>query len=315
MQPQPVNHTNARLSHHQIAESNFSTVISQPLLRQLSDLLDAWQSDAQAAFDAKVNKLPRGPISGWPRLDQQIGGCFSQGVHIVHGQPGTGKTAFALQIAANCGCPCLFVSCERSALELLRRHTARVTGTYLGRFKSGDIPPAESLRLVRRACAQAPMLALVDATQAHASVQYLRDAALIAKGNERHLLIIIDSVHSWAEGSNIGATEYEMLNAALQGLRNLAHQLDCPILAVSERNREAMRTGGMSAGAGTRKLEYSAETVIDLSRKKEDAREDFAGQVEIAVKLAKNRHGAAGRDLGFRFHGAKQEFSEDSATG
>jgi len=68
----------------------------------------------------------------------------------MHGQPGTGKTAFALQVAAQCGFPCLYVTCEMAPLELLRRHTARVTRTYLNRFKSGELSPRESLELARR---------------------------------------------------------------------------------------------------------------------------------------------------------------------
>lgn len=280
-----------------------------PQLCRLSDLLAAWQDDAEAAFDARVNRTPRGPMSGFAGLDRELGGAFAPGLHMVHGQPGAGKTAFALQIAASCGCPSLYLSCEMSALELLRRHTARVTGTYLGRLKSGELPPADSLALAKRACGAAPLLALADGTQTYAPVIWLRDAALAAKAEAKHLLIVVDSVHSWAEGAPIDASEYDTLNAALLSLRQLAHQLNCPILAVAERNRDNMKGGGLSAGAGTRKIEYGAETVLDLTREMEK-REDFAGEVEVRMKFAKNRHGAAGKGIDFKFHGALQRFSE-----
>ncbi len=274
-----------------------------PDLCRLSDLLGAWEQDAQAAYQARQGDTARGPLSGFASLDRELGGCFAPGLHIVHGQPGSGKTAFALQVAAQCGCPCLLLS----PLELLRRHTARVTGTYLGRLKSGELSPAESLSLARRVCAAAPLLALADGTRAYASPSWLKDAALAAKGEEPHLLVVVDSVHSWAEGAGADASEYETLGAAILGLRSLAHTLCCPILAVSERNRDAMKGGGLSAGAGTRKIEYGAETVIDLTRDM-TRRDDGAGEVEITLKLAKNRHGAAGRELPFSFHGAKQQF-------
>jgi len=280
----------------------------RPYLCRLSDLLGAWEQDAQTAHEAHKGATARGPLSGFPPLDRELGGCFSPGLHIVHGQPGSGKTAFALQIAAQCGCPCLLLSCEMAPLELLRRHTARVTGTYLGRLKSGELSPAESLALVRRACVAAPLLALADGTRAYASPSWLRDAALAAKGEEPYLLVVVDSVHSWAEGAGVEASEYETLGAAILGLRSLSHTLSCPVLAVSERNRDAMKGGGLSAGAGTRKIEYGAETVIDLTRDM-TRRDDGAGEVEITLKLAKNRHGAAGRELPFSFHGAKQEFA------
>ena len=281
----------------------------RPQLSRLGDLLGAWEADALAAHEARVNGTPRGPQSGFASLDRELGGCFSPGLHIVHGQPGSGKTAFALQIAATCGCPALFLSCEMSPLELLRRHTARVTRTFLGRLKSGEYAPADSLKLAREACAAAPLLALADGTRAYAPPLWLRDAALAARGDHKHLLVVVDSLHSWAEGAPVEASEYETLGAALLSLRQLAHLLGCPVLAIAERNRDAMKGGGLSAGAGTRKIEYGAETVIDLTRDM-GTREDLAGNVAIKLKLAKNRSGAAGRELDFQFHGAKQNFSE-----
>ena len=70
-----------------------------------------------------------------------------------------------------------------------------------------------------------------------------------------------------------------------------------------------MSGGGLSAGAGTRKIEYGAETVLDMERDA-DKREDAAGEVEISVKFAKNRHGAAGKKVKLYFHGALQKFRE-----
>jgi replicative DNA helicase len=71
-----------------------------------------------------------------------------------------------------------------------------------------------------------------------------------------------------------------------------------------------MKKGGLNAGAGTRKLEYGASTVIDLTRD-EEAREDAAGEVPVTLRLAKNRNGAAGKAIPVKFHGARQRFRED----
>lgn len=281
----------------------------RPQLCRMSDLLGAWEGDAQTAYIARSTGMARGPVTGLSTLDRELGGYFSPGVHIAHGQPGAGKTAFALQIAASCGTPCLYLSCEMAALELLRRLTARTTGTYLGRLKSGELLPQESLALARRGCLSAPELALVDGTRAYASPNYLHECAIITRGDATNLLIVVDSLHSWAESAPAtGATEYDTLNVALSSLRRLSHALACPILAIAERNRDTMKGGGLSAGAGTRKIEYGAETVIDLERSSE-TKEDTNGEVEVRAKLCKNRNGAAGRSLGLRFHGALQKFS------
>lgn len=278
-------------------------------LMRLGDLLGDWEREAGEAFEARRSGQARGPVSGFAALDHELGGCFAPGLHIVHGQPGAGKSAFALQIAALCGTPALFVSCEMAPLELLRRHTARATGTFLGRLKSGEMSPDASLSLARRACALAPRLALCDATRDYAPPPFLRDAALASRGDSPHLLIIVDSLHSWAQSAEAPAPEYEVLNLALVALRQLGHELGCPVLAVAERNRGSMQGGGLSAGAGTRKIEYGAETVLDLERDP-TAREDASGEVEVAVKFVKNRHGAGGKKVDLHFHGALQKFRE-----
>ncbi|MGH2355813.1 MAG: DnaB-like helicase C-terminal domain-containing protein, partial [Chloroflexota bacterium] len=100
-----------------------------PKLTTFADVLGAFRADAQAAFDARVNGVSRGPSTCLRSLDDVLGGVRQSGVHIVQGGSGVGKTAWALQEAAECGHPALFVSCEMHLVELLKRHTARVTGT------------------------------------------------------------------------------------------------------------------------------------------------------------------------------------------
>ena len=289
----------------------------KPQLCRLSDLLKDWQGEAEEAHQAYVERRPRGPVTGLAALDRDLGGALSPGLHIVHGQPGTGKTAFGLQVAAQCGAPALYVTCEMSALELLRRHTARVTGTFLGRLKSGELSPEKSLSLARQAALNAPQLALLDTTRTPASWEFLRDCTQIVRGQStpsatRQFLIVVDSLHSWVEGAWPGAQEYEALNFGLARLRQLAHENNAPLLLLCERNRESMRSGGQSAGAGTRKIEYGAETVIELENDPLQ-KENVHGEKSISVRLSKNRHGAAGQRTELLFNGALQKFTADES--
>lgn len=282
-----------------------------PRLVRLDQLLDEWEADATAASEAYTTGNPRGPVTGMPRLDQELGGALTPGVHIAHGGPGVGKTALALQIATTCGCPALYMTCEMSPLELLRRHTARVTDTFLGRLRSGELEPAASIQLVRKAIEAAPLLAIADATRAFAGPSWLAQAARIVRGDGPHLLLlVVDSIHSWAESApGDSASEYERLNAAVASLRSLATQLDCAVLGIAERNRMSMSTGGLSASAGSRKFEYGGESVWELNRK-EDAVPDGAGEVAVTLRLVKNRNGSPNRKVDLLFHGALQRWRE-----
>jgi replicative DNA helicase len=281
-----------------------------PRLLPLAGLLDEWEADAIAARNAYETGTPRGPVTGLSELDSALGGCLQPGLNIAQGNAGVGKTCLALQIAATCCCPALYVSCEMKALELFRRHTARVTGKFLRRLKTGELPPAESLALARQAAEAAPLLTIADATLSAALPPWIAEAAETVKGAFPHLLVVIDSVHSWVEGWAGESPEYDAIGAGLKALRDIATRLNCCVLAVAEQNRAAMRAGkpgDVNAAAGSRKFEYGSECVLDLHRKA-DAKEDLTGEVEVTLTLAKNRNGAAGRRVNLLFNGALQTF-------
>ena len=278
----------------------------------LKHLLSMWDDEAAVLHDAYASGQQRGPITGFTTLDAEISGAFTPGVHVIHGVPGSGKTALALQIASTCGCPALLTTCEMSPLELLRRITARCTKTYLGRLKTGELTPEQSRRLVEQSITQTPNLVLQDATQTIATLESIRSAAIATRRltpELPHLLLVVDSLHSWADRVASDMTEYDRLNVSIEALRKLGQELGCPILCIAERNRASMASGGLSAGAGTRKIEYAAETVIDLDVDS-DRKADAYGNSEVTLTLAKNRHGTPGKRIKMAFHGATQTFTE-----
>lgn len=290
-----------------------------PVVTQLVDLIPEFVADAEAAALAKKENRPRGIVSRLSALDEAIGGYFPQGIHILQGAPGSGKTAFALQMAG-AGFPCLYVSTEMGLLELFRRIIARETNTFLGKLKSGELSGMEAQRLALQTAQKVPYLALMDATQAYASSFLIKENA--GKMRERfqsdYVLIVIDSLQYWARSVRrqsddlIGVSEYDLLNKALDSIASIASKLRCPVLAVSQRNRTGNKSdGGLHAGKGSGDLEYIAETVIDLTRRNDkDKMPDFNGEVEVTATLHKNRHGIPGISVPLKFSGRLQRFRE-----
>jgi hypothetical protein len=120
---------------------------------------------------------------------------------------------------------------------------------------------------------------------------------------------VVDSVHSWAEAVPGDLNEYDRLNMAIAALRGLAGALGCPVLAIAERNRASMASGGLNAAAGSRRFEYGGESVWDLAGEK-DARPDATGELPVTLTIVKNRNGSPGRRIHLRFNGALQRFAE-----
>ncbi len=145
----------------------------------LSDLLHAWNQEAEAAHAAFTSGTPRGPVTGFKSLDQALSGFLAPGLHIIHANAGCGKSALCLQIAATCGAAALYVSAEMSALELFRRVIARTTSTFLGRLKTGEYPPDQALRLAQRAAREVPWLFFADASAGAVAPPDWIEAALV----------------------------------------------------------------------------------------------------------------------------------------
>ena len=280
-----------------------------PPLFRLEDIIQRVVGEATQAHEARLAERPLGPVTGLKKVDEKMSGRLPPGLVPILGNTGAGKSAFGLQVSTSCGCPSLYISCEMSCAELFRRHMARVCNEYLNRFKSGEMPPSEVEAKAYQAAQAAPQLAIMDATQSYPSPPHILQVAEAVRGESDHLLIVMDSLHSWVESSASGVTEYEALNAGLARLREIAQYLTCPLLVISERNRASAESGGVNAGAGTRRIEYGAEIVFDLHREK-DAVPGGQGEVPVSLRFAKNRHGAPGETVPLHFYGALQKFQE-----
>lgn len=292
--------------------------MSLPRLMLLSDLIAEFVEDTEAAQKALESGKPRGPVTGLTRIDETIGGFFANGLHIIQAAPGAGKSAFSLQVAANCQFPSLYVTAEMSVLELFRRIISRETETYLGRLKTGELGVKEAMRLALETVTKLPSFAILDGTSGYASPQQILDVAesLKERAGTKQVLVVIDSIQVWAktvrgvDSDFVGASEYELMNAGLGSLSSVASVLKSPVLAVSHRNRVGNRSNDASlhSAKGSGEVEYLAESVIDLTRK--DEQPDSNGEVEISLKILKNRHGVPGLSVPLKFCGRIQKFRE-----
>jgi replicative DNA helicase len=278
----------------------------------LADLAGELLADVERRKQAKADGKPLGPISGFKRLDAMLAGAFAPGLHILHGSPGVGKTAFALGLALECQCAALFVTCEVSALELLRRMVARTSGLYLGRLKNGDPFLQDLPAHIGATLKAAAHLTILDASAAPATLADLAAAANLARSNPEasgaDLLIVVDSIHTWANAQPEGeAEEYDRLTRALDSLDRFARAANAPLIGIAERNR-ASRSGGQAASAGTRRFEYAAESMIELDAVNGDT-EEPSGWRRVKLTVSKNRHGECG-SVPLLWHGAMQRHKE-----
>jgi replicative DNA helicase len=245
-----------------------------------------------------------GVTTGLTQLDHILGG-LSEGLYLLAGPPGMGKTTLALQVAAAAtkDVPVVVVTFEHAPANLTLKLLCGHAGVNLRDVQRGY---ADLAKLRHAAEAWAPVaqrLAIVEGssqlTMAHVRAQARR--ALRQHQAER-CLVVVDYLQLWAKVAedlrgNFSVRErVDMLGGLL---RELALGLRSPVLALASQNRSAGNygTGKGSAALDSLKesgdLEYAADVVVFLTEAQECTATPPARAVELTV--AKNRHGETGR--------------------
>lgn len=286
----------------------------KPKLFSCSKVAHKLVTENETALKATATGTLRTPVIPFKATNAILGGGLLPGLHIVQAAPGAGKTAFALQAAACCGFPCLYVTAEMAVVELFRRVVARTTQTHLSKLRPGCLPTPNLETLIETTIQATPDLSFLDSTITWASPEDIRETAevVFARNSAQKGLIVLDSLQFWAKGSGMGTSEYDTLNAALKSLVHLANVLSAPILVISHRNRQGNKAaGGLLTGLHTAKgsgdVEYLAESVIDLER---EGNLQTNGKIGISLNILKNRHGIAGTTIPVEFNGVFQSFTE-----
>jgi replicative DNA helicase len=271
----------------------------------------------QVLADAEARRLQReatgsavlGVPTGLMQLDHLLGG-LTDGLHLLAGPPGMGKTTLALQIAAAATqeVPVVVVTFEHAPENLTLKLLCARAGVNPRDVQRG-YADLTKLRLAADAWQSvAERLAVVEGSSrlTVAQVRAQAQRAMRQHHSER-CLVVVDYLQLWAKVAqdlrgNFSVRErVDMLGGLL---RELALGLRSPVLALASQNRSAGNygTGKGSAALDSLKesgdLEYAADVVLFLTEAQERLATPPARAVELTV--AKNRHGETGK-LGLIF--------------
>lgn len=207
-----------------------------------------------------------GPVFLTPELTNMMGGYAQVGLHLWQGKPGAGKSAAVLQCAiANTDSQVLYITAEMSESVIAYRMIAHVTGIKLSELFTGKMPPDAFTKAVNDTEAKTKHIAVIDLVREETALTLARLEARITelRPAKPHMLIILDSFHSWASSLPTSKDEREHYDALLDGLRSLAARHEVVFFVLVERNR-TNTSGGLSAASGTRRFEYCADGYLDL---------------------------------------------------
>lgn len=236
-------------------------------------------------------------FSGFVDLDDKLGGFRAGQMIVLAARPGIGKTALALNIAANvmkAGHSVLFVSLEMSHKELTERLLSSETGINSHDIASGRVSAYQFHELQQAAERLADgRLHYLDSKFSLPEITAQARAAYRKHGVR---FVVVDYLHLVSVEVKRGMLREQAVAQVSRGLKELAMTLSIPVLALSQLNREIERrdnqTPRLSDLRESGSIEQDANMVLFLHRPDAHDAEDRPGQANVIV--AKHRTGPTG---------------------
>jgi replicative DNA helicase len=238
--------------------------------------------------------------SGFKDVDKKIGGWLHEGhLIVVAGRPAMGKSAFAQQVAEQAAelndRTTIFVSLEMSSYELIERSISRRSGIPVPVLKLGVLRDDQwsSITMAMSRISVMPMMIDDASFDINSLVSKIKAAAagLEASGLPPIGLVVVDYLQL-VTGKGINRTLE--IGQVTGGLKQLAKELQAPVMALSQLNRAVEgrndKRPGMADLRESGSIEQDADLVMFLYRDEYyDEKSRDKGMAEVIV--SKNRHG------------------------
>lgn len=304
-------------------------------IRQLADTpgdIDTFAEDARAAVDdatatmtnteagidaaelvmATIDALEsegddaRAVATPWPDLDDVTAGLRPGQLAIIGARPAVGKSVVAANIAAaacKAGQGVHFASLEMTAREVMNRMLAAEASVDLGRLMKHTLTEADWEHIGNKAGVIGAWNLRVD-DQGGQSLAQIRARARSTSRRMPLGLIVVDYLQLMSPRDRRVSRE-QQVGENSEGLKALAKELEVPVLALAQVNRESARASDkrpqMADLRESGRIEADADHVWLLHREDLVNRDVTSGALEIHV--AKNRNGASGRTVELNFFG------------
>lgn len=264
-----------------------------------------------------------GVPSGFTALDRITSGWQKSDLIILAARPGMGKTAFVLSALRNAavdfGKPVAIFSLEMSSVQLVNRLISAEAELESQKLKTGRLADYEWEQIVHKTARLSAAPIFIDDTPA-LTVLELRAKARRLKSQHDIQLLIIDYLQlmSGENGKNASGNREQEIASISRALKQLAKELDIPVIALSQLSRAVETRGGdkrpqLSDLRESGAIEQDADMVIFLYRPEyygitEDA--DGRPTKDLGeVIIAKNRNGSL-ESIWLKFVGRYTKFTD-----
>ena len=260
------------------------------------DLLDRVQEMADNPND--VTGVP----TGFYDLDRMTAGFQAGDLIVLAARPSMGKTALAINIAEhvalNEGLPVAVFSMEMGAAQLAVRIVGSIGRIDQGHLRTGKLTDEEWPRLTEAIEKLRTISLHIDETAGLTSSELRANARRLSRQCGKLGLIVVDYLQLMSGSSNDGENRATELGEISRGLKMLAKELQCPVIALSQLNRSVeqrpdkrpMMSDLRESGA----IEQDADIIMFIYRDEYYTKEACKEPGVAEVIIAKQRNGPTG---------------------
>lgn len=273
----------------------------------------------------------RGIATGFPDIDHKLAGLQKSDLIILAARPSMGKTSLALDIARQTAVmhnnSVGIFSLEMSSQQLVDRMLAAQANVDAWKLRTGKLSREEDFTSIRQSLDKLSTAPIYIDDQPGNNIIKMRATARRLKAEKDLKLIIVDYLQLMLPtGSRHNENLVQQVTEISRSLKNLARELDVPVLALSQLSRAVESRGGRPRLSDLRdsgSIEQDADVVMFIHR--EDKYKEDSDRTNIAeILIEKHRNGETGKvDLFFNdkkatfqtiakgnFGGSEKEFEE-----
>lgn len=304
--------------------TNFNT--SHKFVPIKDELAEAWERlDRLHSSEQGM----RGISTGFSELDLKLSGFQKSDLIILAARPSMGKTSLALDIArmtaVNHNTPVGIFSLEMSSQQLVDRMMAAQANVDAWKMRTGKLSRQDDFEAIRESLDKLSKAPIYIDDQPGNNILKMRSIARRLKSEKGLGLLIVDYLQLMVPQTK-NDNVVQQVTEISRSLKNLARELDVPVLALSQLSREVEKRGGRPRLSDLRdsgSIEQDADVVMFIHR--EDKYKDESERTNIAeILIEKHRNGETGKiDLFFndkkatfesmdksKYGGAEKEFSD-----
>lgn len=308
--------------------------LKKSLRRNLSDSakVSKWEISIANAHDA----IP----TGWKSLDEVLEGGLYEGLYVIPGATGTGKTAFALQMAYQIALQekdVLYISLEMGEEEIYERHISRISYRLYGNTSQAKTVHSiiQEKKTVVAAKEQFEKVGLYLRTVCGVGSIDADDIRKIVEKYKYELdtlpVVFVDYLQI-LKAHDPHMTDKQAVDYNVLRLKQLSRDYKIPIIALASMNRTSYSDViSMVSIKESGAIEYTSDVCIGLqmtemekvvdSSKKQGQKEKAVRQLKTKIKrdmqavILKQRNGPIGAEIPFEYCAMFNHFEDKESVG